>query len=274
MSSEAEDDARFRTLVGVLGRLVREPDLEARLGAKPVDWLQAQGLGIEDAAALAGYGPRRLAVYRKLVRSGLEGALGVQLPRTVRRLGPRLAGDVDRFCVEVLARSHFLRDVPREWVEHARSSWSSDPSLPPHLGDLARHELSGFELCAAPPNASSRPVSTDALDAARPVAFDESVRVYTYDYPVHEIEDVDAPLAARKTTLLGYRDAGHEARWLELSDLAAALTVRLLRQEPLGAAVTLACADAGLPVEPASLGRVATFLGDLAERRILLGTGA
>ena len=70
------------------------------------------------------------------------------------------------------------------------------------------------------------------------------------------------------------RDADHDARYLELSDLAGALAARLIRHEPLGAAVVGACGEAGLPVDPASLGRVATFLGDLAERGILLGTAA
>lgn len=276
MSTESgDDDARFRVLVGVLGKLVRAPDLEGLLSGDPSAWLIEQGVAADDAAALSAYGKRRLAVYPALVRSGLEGALRVQLPRTAKRLGARLALDVDRFCVAHLARSHFLRDVPREWVEHARAGWSADPSLPAHLGDLAQHELSGFEICAAAPGDASRVVSTDALDASKPVAFDSAVRVYVHDYPVHEVDDdVDVALPARKTTLLGYRDADHEARWLELSELAAALVRRLLHREALGTAVAQACADAGLAVDPASLGRVATFLSDLAERRILLGTGA
>ncbi len=251
-----------------------EASLEAQLGEDPAAWLATQGIEPDDAAVIAAHGRRRLVVYRKLVRSGLEGALRVQLPRTTTRLGARLAEDVDRFCIRAMARSHFLRDVPREWVAFARPTWARDASLPAHLGDLAEHELSAFEICAAAPSAGGAPASTDALDAAKPVALDAAARMYIYNYPVHELGDVDAPLSVRETRLLGYRDAEHEARYLELSDLAGALATRLLRREALGAAVIAACADVGLLVDAASLARVAGFLADLAERRILLGAGA
>lgn len=273
--TSAADDARFRALLAVMGKLVTEPHVEDELAIDAAGWLSGQGIEAADAAVLAAQGPRRLGVYRKLVRSGLQGALRVQLPRTARWLGPRLARDVDRFCTGAVARSHFLRDVPREWVAFARPGWAADPSLPAHLGDLAQHELSAFEICAAPPSAISAAASSDTLDPSKPVALDASVRMYTYDFAVHEIDDHgDAAVAPRRTDLLGYRDPEHDARYLELTDLAAALALRLLRRDPLGAAVVAACAEVGLAVDATSLGRVAIFLGDLAERRILLGTGA
>ena len=274
-AANAAEDARFRALVAVLGKLVTEPHLEATLASDATSWLAQQGIEPADAAMLAAQGSARLVVYRKLVRSGLEGALRVQLPRTVKWLGSRLGRDVDRFCSGAMARSHFLRDVPREWVAFARPGWAAETSLPAHLGDLAQHELSAFEICAAPPSAVNEVASSETLDPSRPVAFDVAVRMYTYDFPVHEIDDeVDGAVTPRRSNLLGYRDAEHDARYLELTGLAAALTSRLLRQEPLGAAVALACAEVGLAMDATSLGRVATFFADLAERRILLGTSA
>ena len=51
MTQEVDaDDARFRTLVRALGKLVTEPDLEARLGRNPAAWLLAQGVGAEGRA--------------------------------------------------------------------------------------------------------------------------------------------------------------------------------------------------------------------------------
>jgi len=60
-------------------------------------------------------------------------------------------------------------------------------------------------------------------------------------------------------------------RFLELTPLAAGILDRLLRGEPLGQAVTGACAEAGIPIDPSVTGSTAALLGDLLERGAILG---
>ena len=263
------DDRRFRALVTALGRTVTDPAAGAALAADARGWLAAQGLAAEDVEVLAGYPPRRLGVYRDLVHRGIAGALRIQMPRTARRLGARLDDEVARFCALALPRSHYLRDAPRELVERLGPSWREDPSLPPFLADLARHELSAYEVAAAPPREAG--VDRDALDLGRPVVLDAAVRLLRYDFPVHRLEGDEGAVEPAPTRLLASRDAEHEPRWLELSPFGAALVERLVAGEALGAAVQAACDAVSIVLDEATLGRVSALLADLAERGALLG---
>lgn len=267
-ADDEADDRRFRALVTALGRTVTDPAAGAALSADRRAWLAAQGLGADDVEVLAGYAPRRLAVYRDLVFRGIAAALRIQMPRTVQRLGARLEDEVARLCALGLPRSHYLRDAPRELVERLGPAWREDPSLPPFLVDLARHELSAYEVAAAPPREVG--VDRDALDLARPVVFDAAVRLLRYEFPVHRLED-EIALEPMATRLLAYRDVAHDPRWLELSPFGAALVERMLAGEALGAAVQGACDVTSTPLDEATLARISTLLADLAERGALLG---
>jgi hypothetical protein len=266
---EAADDERFRRLVGVLGAMVREPDAGAAIARDARGWLRARGLAEDDVEVLAGYPPRRLGVYRDLVRRGLAAAMRIQMPRTVRRLGDRFDAELARYCALGLPPSHYLRDAPRDLVERLGPSWSADEALPSFLVDLARHELSLYEVGAAPRRDAA--VDRDALDLALPVAMDAAARLLRYEHPVHRLTPEDEALPRDPTHLLAYRDAAHEVRYLELTPFGASLTERLLAGEPLGQAVASACADVGLAVDDAALARASALLGDLAERGALLG---
>lgn len=268
-AAEQAEDERFRLLIRTLQRTVTDPGAEAALRADARGWLSSQGLAPDDVEVLAGYPPARLVVYRKLVHRGLAAAARVQMPRTVRRLGTRLDAEIARFC-ETLPRSHYLRDAPRELVERLAASWAVDPALPPFLADLARHELSVYEVGAAPPRSAR--VDGDALDLARPVAFDAAARLLRYAFPVHRLRDEDDELAAAPTVLLAYRDAEHDVRWLELTSFGAALVDRLMAGAPLADAVRGACEAEHIPLDPASIGRASALLADLAERGALLGS--
>ncbi len=266
---DAAEDARFRGLVGALRRTVTDPDAETALRADARGWLAAQGLDGEDVEALARYAPSRLVVYRKLVHRGLAAAARIQMPRTVRRLGARLEGEIARMCGDALPRSHYLRDAPREMIERLAPRWAADPTLPAFLAELARHELSLYEIGAAPPQPAR--VDAAALDLARPVVFDAAARLLRYRYPVHRLRDDDVALAPEPAVLLGYRDAEHDVRYLELTPFGAELVERLLGGATLADAVRSACERAGLAVDATAIGRASTLLADLAGRGTLLG---
>jgi len=231
-------------------------------------WLGGRPLAEDDRRAFEGLGARRLFLYRTLVRRNLENAIREEVPRTAERLGPRFGTEIDRFFTEEMPRSHYLRDVAFEWVEWAGPRWQTDETLPPFLSDLARHELSAFEVAGA--DAGPPPPAEPELRLDRPVVLDPALRVCRYGFPVHRLRDEDAALAPELTTLLVYRDAEHDVRYLELTPLAGLIVEHLLARESLGPSITRACAalGVGFPVEES-----ARFFADLAERGVLYGAG-
>ncbi len=255
---------RLASLLVTLARSVREaspPTSPEELSR----WLDERALVAADREKLLEIGPKRLFLYRSLVQKSLQSAIACEIPRTRARLGARFDDDVALFFADEMPRSHYLRDVAFELVSWALPRWSADPSLPPWLADLAHHELSAFEAAGA----SSEVEKADPelrLDA--PVVLGSSVRVRRYGFPIHRLRDEDASLEPEPTTLLVYRDAEHDIRYLELTPLAGAIVDHLIQKEPLGVAIARACAklEVGFPLEES-----ARFFADLVSRGVLLG---
>lgn len=270
-------DRRLADVLGALQASIQEPDPDS-LEQDPATWLARRGIHDADREALAALGGRRMLLYRRLVHKGLRGAIRVEIPRTAARLGDRFEAEARRFFEEEMPRSHYLRDVAFEFVEWASRRWVEDAGTPSYLVDLARHELSAFEVAAAPPEAPGQRAATgDALALDQGVQFDAAARVRRYAYPVHrllaDLHARDEPVA-RETWLLVYRDRGHDVRYLELTPLAAEIVTRLMAGEPLGAAVTRSAEARGEPLGPAIVEGTAKILADLAERGVVLGSTA
>jgi hypothetical protein len=261
-----------------LQRAIAEACLGARAGeaiAKDLrGWLEERGVPADDIEAILA-APPRLGVYRSLVRNGLSSVVLRMLPRTRARMNAACAGrfDVDlaAFVDEVGPRTHYLRDVPAEYLAWAGPRWRADASVPAYLADLATHELTQFAVAAAAPASRAPGVAEVALD--RSLAFLESTRLVHHGWAVHELpadEDATGEPTRREVHLLAYRDADHVVRWLELTPLASAIVTRLLAGESLGDAVAQACSLAA--TAPASvLPDIARLLADLGERGVLLG---
>ena len=146
--------------------------------------------------------------------------------------------------------------------------------MPAYLVDLAAFELAQFAIAASASSLAPEQATEIAID--RPLAFTDSMRLLRSAWAVHELpdgEDSTQPPAAREVTLLGYRDAAHTVRWLELTPLAGDVVSALAGGQPLGASIEGACAARG--VAPADvLPDVAKLLADLGERGVLLGARA
>jgi hypothetical protein len=263
--------------VDPLQRALVDACLDARAGGAIAGdlhgFLAAHGVTGDDAAAILA-APRRLLVYRSLVRNGLSAVVLRMLPRTRARLNAaragRFDGDLAAFVDEVGPRTHYLRDVPAELVAWATPAWRADPAVPAYLPDLAAHELAHFAVSGAAASA----LAPGEIAVDRPLAFCGSARVERYAWAVHELRgDLDATdePARRDVCLLAHRDRAHEVRWLELTPLAAAVVERLLAGEPLGDAVTRACTEHGARSADVSV-NVARLLADLAERGVVLGS--
>lgn len=241
-------------------------------------FLESHHIEPEDVEAIL-EAPPRLAVYRRLVRNNLVEVVRRMMPRARARMNDAseraFDASLDAFLDEVAPRTHYLRDVPSEFLAWATPRWRARPELPEWLRELAMHELVHFEVAASP--VARGPASRDPgeVELDRPLVFAEAKRLVHYAHAVHalpgEVDDRSAP-PARSVSLLVYRDLEHTVRFLELTPLASAILARLFAGEPLGEALAPACAGLGIALDEAILADTARLLADLGERRVLLGS--
>ncbi len=240
--------------------------------------LSRHGVPAPDASILR-RAPHRLALYRRLVRSNLLSVASKMMPRTRARLNDLASGAFDRsfsaFLATVAPRTHYLRDVPAEFLAWALPSWSADRAIPRYAADLATHELVEFQMAAAPVMGEPPPLVELALD--RIVLFVPARRVVRYAYAVHtlpaEESDRSDPQAV-SVALFVHRDVDHRVRFLELTPLAARIVEELLARAPLGTAIAEACRAEGTAITESVLTSTARMLADWGERGILLGAEA
>ncbi len=219
-----------------------------------------------------GFDQTRQGAYRRLVRNTLDGVIGDFLPRTAARLGKRFDQEVALFYAQRGPRTHYLRDVPVELLDHLEARWRGDPKIPAYLPDLARHELLGFQVAAARADRPREALGDLALDKI--AVLDRGVAVVRYRYAVHQLPaDVDDRSFPKKreTTLLAYRDTDHDPRYLDLSPSAAAIIEGLLAGKTLEGALRDAAAETKVPFDDAFLVGSAELLADLGDRGVILG---
>jgi hypothetical protein len=237
-------------------------------------FLDAFGLEQEDVKALLA-APRRLGVYRRLIRHNVTGVIETMLEQTRRRLEARVPGELDAaitaFLDEVGPRTPHLRDVPAEFLAFAAPRWRADARLPRWLADYAELELVDFTIGVAPRPLPPPPLADVTAD--RPLVFAEPRTIIALGWAVNEVpaDDLEFEPAPRAVKILVYRDAEHRSRFLELTPLAAAILDRLFLGEPLGPAMVSACKATGHPLDDSVLGGAARLLADLGERGVLLG---
>lgn len=228
----------------------------------------------EDAAALRA-SPRRLALYRRLVRHNVTSIVDTMLSDTRARLERYAPGEMDRtvaaFMAEQGPRTAHLRDVPAELLAFAAPRWRASPKVPAWIVDLAELELVDFTIGVAPRPLPPPPLADVTAD--RPLVFAEPHRLLHLGSAVNVLSrtDLDSVPEARPVDVLVYRDAEHASRFLELTPLASAILEELFAGAPLGPAMVAACQRQGHLLDDSVLGGAARLLADLGERGVLLG---
>ena len=107
-----------------LAAIIRERDAPERLGEDPGEYLGAAGVHGRDLEVMVAAGSARMLVYRSLVHNRLRHAVRDLIPRTVARLGNAgLREQFTQFMAARAPRSHYLRDVPDEFLEWAAPRW-------------------------------------------------------------------------------------------------------------------------------------------------------
>lgn len=225
------------------------------------------------AAALP---PKRVAIYRRLLRHNVFGVIETMLAKTKERLDARAPGEMDRavdaFLDEVGPRTPHLRDVPSEFLAFAAPRWRAAAQrrasgIPPWIADHAELELLDFTISVAPRPLSPPPLAEVTADRA--LVFAEPKALIFLGWAINAMDDESllAEPEERPVAILVYRDPEHRSRFLELTPLAAAILERLFAGETLGQAMTSARAA----LDPETLAGTARLLADLGERGVLLG---
>lgn len=228
----------------------------------------------EDARAhLQQLRPERLGVYRKLVRNGIFGTVYDFMPRTRAHRGrAALDEDIATWLDVEGPRSAYVRDLPYEFCDWITPRWTSTDGIPAYLHELAHYELMqmAIKALAEPtrPRIEPPPLTLDAR-----IEFHASVRLQRYAHRVHEATRVgrDEPPAHDPVRLLAYRDREHDARFLELSELAERVISNLLEGRAFGASVTDAAGTLEIALDDATLARVGNLINELVERGVILG---
>jgi hypothetical protein len=160
-----------------------EEDAPERIRDDLPGYLESHGVDAADRELIARH-REQLLVYRSMVHSRLRGVIAEYLPRTVAVLGkPRLRSDLAAFMAERAPHSVYFRRVPHEFFAWAAPRWRRDPALPPHLVDLASHELLDAEVSDSV--GGGEPASGHPLALEHPVQLDGSVALRRYAFAVH-----------------------------------------------------------------------------------------
>lgn len=249
-------------------------DSEAALSGDFSKYLARHGVAKEDADALLA-APRRLGLYRQLLRHNVTNVIGVMLERTRERLNRRAPGAFAKTISDWLAaegpKTPHMRDVPSEFLAWAAPRWRRDDRVPSWLVDYAELELVEFTIGVAPRPLPPPPLADVSPD--RPLVFADPRVMVKLSYAVHEVptDDVEAVPAERDVHILAYRDSEHRTRLLDLTPAAAAILAKLFEGLPLANAMVEGCKAANLPLDNNVLAGAARLLADLGERGVLLG---
>jgi hypothetical protein len=241
----------------------------------------ADALFAPDGAAPAypaGASVERWNVYRRMVRMRIAEQIAHAFERLRAVIGEeRFGALVERFTAECPPRSHYLRDVPGEFLqffEAHRDELAGALRLPPFAFDLARYEWAELDTAYSFEEAGAAQVGP--LDMARVPVLSPALRLLDVTYPVHRwaADGADTQLAREPIALCLYRDAKtHEVEVLELTPVTfAMLALMAERSLSLTEIVRNAAGQIGVVVDAPFVEALSTLLADLLERGVLLGS--
>jgi hypothetical protein len=232
-----------------------------------------------DAAfAALGANGERWKVYRRMVRSRFLASIEHGFERLRAVVGEdRFQAMVWQFLAESPPRSHYLRDVPGEFLQFFqknRDRLLGDFALPAYALDLARFEWAELETAYSFEETRAARVGPLVMDAV-PV-LSPAHRLVDLAYPVHRMGTAghDDTMQAAPFSLCLYRDPKtHEVATLELTPVTAAMLASMEKQTATLTEIVRNAAEAvRVSVDVAFVEALSTLLADLLERGVLLGS--
>ena len=230
------------------------------------------------ALARLGAAPERWKVYRRMVRTRFAESVEHGFERLRAAVGADHFRElVWQFLADSPPRSHYLRDVPGEFLqffERNRDRLTRAYVLPAYALDLARYEWAEVETAYSFEDASATEVGP--FDMHRVAVLSPALRLIDLAYPVHRMgtPSHDDAMAPAPFSLCLYRDPRtHEVEALELTPITAAMLSSMQRHDAtLTEVVRNAAVAVGATVDTAFVDALSRLLADLIERGVLLGS--
>lgn len=221
-----------------------------------------------DEAALASLGQREAwLTYREMIRDRLMRELRLALPRTRQLVGE---GAFEAAFAHQLAqnppRTRFFRELVSEFVASALPLWAASPTLHTACGDLARYELTLWEVRDLP--APDEVLNEFSFERVAVVS--RALRLLALDHAVH----ADAALTAKPQFLCIQRpsDVARPKVWV-LSPSTYKLLERLAGEDVSASDAIRATAQAaGARIDAAYLDSLCGALAQFLEVGIILGS--
>jgi hypothetical protein len=174
---------------------------------------------------------RRMQVYKQIVFANIESSLAHCFPVCKRAIGKRLWNRLIRgFFAHHQSHSPLFRQIPEEFLVCLQQvhTFEDIPPLPCYFQSLAHYEWIELAVSALETEADLVALDADGDLLTGNVILTPTLKLLTYDYPVHRISPKLKPEAslAEPVHLAVYRDMDDEVRFVEINHL----TFRLLQQ--------------------------------------------
>lgn len=200
--------------------------------------------------------PRRLHVYRDLIRNNLQSFLNSAFPVSRKVLGEelwRLAGD--SFRANYQSESPYFTDISGGFVDYLQVAEIQALQSYPFIRELVHYEW--VELTVSLSQLPSEPglLSEVELTAAR-LLVNPSAQVLRYQFPVHQVSVEHQPQQPLSEALLlvVFKNTAGLVKFIQLNPLTALLLQHLQQHPQLTLAQLQAAMEEALPqLAPATL---------------------
>lgn len=222
-----------------------------------------------------GIEPRRLRVYRELIRNTVAGLLGSQFP-VLRKLRGEASWDtlIDDFIREHRAQTPLFPEVGQEFIAYLSAREQAVRGDPPFLPELAHYEWAelGIALSDAREDLTSIDPQGDLMQHV-PVLSPQAWPL-AYVWPVDRIRPEFQPetAPAEPTLLLLQRAADHSVKFARLDPLGYALLEQVRSAPASGSEIVQRLADAWRLGAAALIEPAVAMLESLRARGVVLGT--
>jgi len=176
----------------------------------------------QNASPPEGVSERGMAVYTEIVFNNIDSSVSACFPVLKKVLGEDIwLGLVREFFIQQPCATPIFREIPEAFLAYINRV----SGLPPYVQNLAHYEWVELYLAYADETIDWSQIDTEAYLLDYPVAFVPAMTLLSYDYPVHQISPENIPASPLETpvSLLVFRDADDEVKFVELNQLTAAL---------------------------------------------------
>ena len=176
----------------------------------------------QNASPPEGVSERGMAVYNEIVFNSIESSVGACFPVLKKVLGEDIwLRLVREFFIHQPCTTPIFREIPEAFLAYINRV----SGLPPYVQNLAHYEWVELYLAYADETVDWSQIDTEAYLLDSPVAFVPAMTLLSYDYPVHQISPENIPASPLETpvSMLVFRDADDEVKFVELNQMTAAL---------------------------------------------------